>query len=214
MYVIIVGCGRLGSELARILSEEGHNVVVIDKDPLSFERLGKSFQGFTLTGNGFDVELLKSAGIEKANAFCAVTNSDNINLVSAQVAKKIFHVEKVIARAYNPARANIYRTLGLDIISGTVLVAAMIRDKIVEYRLSGFLIESGEVGVLEIVVDEELVGRRIREINLDGELIVTTVRRKKETFIPHLEEKLEQGDILITVVKTASLQKIKKIFKL
>ncbi len=98
MYVVIVGCGRVGSELAKLLSQEGHNVVVIDKEQRSFARLGHAFNGITLTGNGFDVELLKEAGIEKTDAFCAVTNGDNTNIMAAQVAKKIFKVPKVIAR--------------------------------------------------------------------------------------------------------------------
>jgi trk system potassium uptake protein TrkA len=122
MYVIIVGCGRVGSELAKLLSNEGHNVVVIDKNHSSFDRLGGTFNGLTFVGNGFDLGLLRQAGIEKADAFCAVTNGDNTNLISAQVAKKIFNVPKVIARVYDPQRAHIYTALGLDIISGTVLL--------------------------------------------------------------------------------------------
>jgi len=98
MYVIIVGCGRVGSELAKLLSAEGHNVVVIDKNRESFDRLGKSFNGITLLGNGFNLELLREVGIKGADAFCAVTNGDNTNLIAAQVAKKIFGVPKVIAR--------------------------------------------------------------------------------------------------------------------
>lgn len=88
MYVIIIGCGRVGSELAKLLSNEGHDVVVIDKENSSFERLG-AFNGVTLTGNGFDLDLLKQVGAGKADAFCAVTNGDNTNLISAQVAKDI-----------------------------------------------------------------------------------------------------------------------------
>ncbi|MDD5194530.1 MAG: TrkA family potassium uptake protein [Candidatus Omnitrophica bacterium] len=214
MHVIIVGCGRVGSELAKILSSEGHNVVVIDKDARSFERLGRTFNGITMVGNGFDWELLKNAGIEKADGLCAVTNGDNTNLVSAQVAKRIFNVSKVIARVYDPSRANIYRALGLDIISGTILVASMIRDKIVESKLSSYLIESGELGVLEIEVEKDLQGKSISQINMPGELIVVTVRRKKEVIIPEPTVKAELGDILMAVVKTASLTKIKKVFKL
>src|SRR5512137_670918 len=106
MFTIIVGCGRVGSELAKLLSSEGHDVVIIDKNESSFSRLGATFNGMVLVGNGFDLELLKRAGIEKADAFCAVTNGDNTNLVSAQVAKKIFSVPKVFARVYDPQRAH------------------------------------------------------------------------------------------------------------
>ena len=161
MYVIIVGCGRVGSELAKLLSAEGHNVVVIDNNPVAFDRLGGTFNGLTLLGNGFSLSLLKQAGIEKADAFCAVTDGDNTNLVSAQAAKKIFKVPKVIARVYDPQRAHIYKALGLDIISGTMLFAAMLRDKIIESRFSSYLIETKELGVIEIEVKNNLVGKTI-----------------------------------------------------
>jgi trk system potassium uptake protein TrkA len=214
MYVIIIGCGRVGSDLAKILSSEGHNVVIIDKSQSSFERLGKTFNGLTLVGNGFDLEFLKSAGIDKAEAFCAVTNSDNTNLVAAQVAKKIFNIPKVIARVYDPARANTYRALGLDVISGTILVAAMIRDKIIESRFSSYLIESGELGVLEIKVDGDLKGKLINQINIYDELVVVTIRRAKGIVIPGPDTKIDLGDTLMAVIKTSSLAKIKKMFGL
>ncbi len=213
-YVIVVGCGRVGSQLARILAEEGHNVVVIDKEQKSFDRLGRTFNGITLTGNGFDRQLLKAAGIEKADALCAVTNGDNTNLVTAQVAKKVFNVPKVITRVYDPSRAAIYRDLGLDIISGTVLVASMIRDKIIESKLSSFLIESKELGILEIPVDQDMRGQTVEAINMPAELIVVAVRKKKVIIIPQLDTKAETGDVLVTVVKTQSLSKIRKAFKL
>ncbi|MBM3245360.1 MAG: TrkA family potassium uptake protein, partial [Candidatus Omnitrophica bacterium] len=177
MYVIIVGCGRVGSELAKLLSQEGFNVVVIDKSQSSFERLSGGFNGLTLVGNGFDLNLLKQAGIEKADAFCAVTNGDNTNLISAQVAKRIFKVPKVMARVYDPHRAHIYAALGLDIISGTILFAAMLRDKIIESRFSSYLIESKDIGVIEIEVKNSLIGKTIQEINLAGEFLVVAVRR-------------------------------------
>ncbi|MDD5680304.1 MAG: TrkA family potassium uptake protein [Candidatus Omnitrophica bacterium] len=214
MYVIIVGCGRVGSELAKLLSSEGHNVVVIDKSPKSLERLGRTFNGITLVGNGFDLELLKTAGIAQANAFCAVTNGDNTNLVASQVAKKIFNVPKVIVRVYDPSRANIYKALGLDVISGTILFAAMIRDKVVESKFSSYLIESGELGVLEIEVHDDLNGKTISQINVPGELIVTTIRKIKGIIIPEVSTKVDKGDILLAVVKITSLDKIKKKFGL
>jgi trk system potassium uptake protein TrkA len=214
MYVIIVGCGRVGSELAKLLSGEGHNVVVIDRNQASFERLGRTFNGLMLVGNGFDLELLKSAGITQANAFCAVTNGDNTNLVAAQVAKKIFNVPKVIARVYDPSRANVYKALGLDVISGTILFASMLRDKIVESRFSSYLIESGELGVLEIEAGKDLKGKLISQINLAGELIVATIRRVNGIIIPEPNTKVEEGDILLAVVKTNKLDKIKKKFGL
>ncbi|MBI4335923.1 MAG: TrkA family potassium uptake protein [Candidatus Omnitrophica bacterium] len=212
MYIIIVGCGRVGSELANLLQNEGHNVVIIDNEPESFKRLGSAFNGVTLVGNGFDVELLKEAGIEKADAFCVVTNGDNTNIMAAQVAKKIFNVPKVIARIYDPKRAHIYKHLGLDVISGTVLFAAMLRDKIIESHFTGYLIETGELGVIEIPVKANLIGKKVSEVNIPDEFIAATIVRKKGSIIPGPDTRLEKNDLLMGVVKTTALARVKKIF--
>ncbi len=209
MNVIIVGCGRVGSELAKLLSNEGHNVVIIDKNPAAFDRLGGSFNGLTLTGNGFDTELLKQAGIEKCDAFCSVTNGDNTNLISAQAAKKIFKVPKVIARVYDPQRAHIYAALGMDVISGTILFASMLRDKIIESRFSSYLIETKDLGVIEIEVEKELAGMTIKDINIPQELLVVAIRRLDGVIIPEPDTVLRSKDTLMAVVKVASLKKIK-----
>ena len=212
MYVIIVGCGRVGSELAKLLSSEGHNVVVIDKSLKSFDRLGRTFNGVTLVGNGFDVELLKQAGIAQADAFCSVTNGDNSNIVAAQAAKKIFKVPKVIARVYDPSRADIYKSLGLDILSGTILFASMLRDKIIESRFSSYLIESKDVGVLEIEVDQAISGKTVEEISLPGELMVVMIKGIKGVVMPEPKTRLRKNDVLMAVVKTESLDKVRKKF--
>ncbi len=212
MYVIIIGCGRVGSELAKLLAGEGHNVVIIDQNNASFERLGGTFNGLTVVGNGFDPNLLREAGIEKADAFCAVTNGDNTNLVSAQVARKIFNVPKVMARVYDPQRAHIYSALGLDIISGTILFAAMLRDKIIESRFSSYLIETKELGVIEIEVRNSLVGKTVQQVNVPGEFLITAIRSLKGVTIPAPETVLEDKDTLMAVVKVASLKKIKSKF--
>jgi len=214
MYVIIVGCGRVGSELAKLLSAEGHDVVVIDKNPTAFDRLGGTFNGLTLVGNGFSLSLLKQAGIEKADAFCCVTNGDNANLVSAQAAKKIFKVPKVIARVYDPQRAHIYKALGLDIISGTILFAAMLRDKIIESRFSSYLIETKELGVIEIEVKNNLVGKTIQDINIPGEFLVVAIRRLQDVIIPEPHTTLKAKDVLMAAVKVASLARVKEKFNL
>ena len=214
MHIIIAGCGRVGSELARLLSNEGHDVIVIDKNKSSFDRLGGVFNGVTLLGSGFDVELLKQAGIEKADAFCAVTNGDNTNLISAQVAKKIFNVPKVIARVYDPQRAHIYTALGMDVISGTILFAAMIRDKIIESRFSSYLIETKELGVIEIEVKDNLKGKKIGDVNMPREFIVAAIRRLNEVIIPGPDTILKEKDVLMGVVKVASLNDIKERFGL
>jgi len=214
MHIIIAGCGRVGSELARLLSNEGHDVIIIDKNKSSFDRLKGAFNGVTLVGSGFDTELLKEARIEKADAFYAVTNGDNTNLISAQVAKKIFNVPKVIARVYDPQRAHIYTALGMDVISGTILFAAMIRDKIIESRFSSYLIETKEVGVIEIEVKDSLKGKMIKDVNIPREFMVVAIRRLNEVIIPELDTVLKAKDVLMGVVKVASLNAIKERFGL
>jgi len=214
MYVIIVGCGRVGAELAKLLSGEGHDVVVIDKTQEAFKRLGDSFNGLTMVGNGFDLELLKQVGIEKASALCAVTNGDNTNLITAQVAKKIFNVPKVLARVYDPQRAHIYAALGLDIISGTLLFSAMLRDKIIESRFSSYLIETKDLGVIEIEVKNELVGKTIQDINIPDNFIVVALRRMQGVSIPEPKTVLKNKDILMGVVKVSSLKEVREKFHL
>jgi len=200
--------------LAGLLSKENHNVVVIDRNRGSFDRLGATFNGLTIVGNGFDQELLKQVGIEKADAFCAVTNGDNTNLISAQVAKKIFKVPKVIARVYDPQRAHIYSALGMDIISGTILFASMLRDKIIESRFSSYLIETKDLGVIEIEVKEGLVGKTIQDVNIPSELLVVAIRRVQGVILPEAQTVLKEKDILMGVIKVASLERVKEKFNL
>lgn len=132
MKVIILGCGRVGSTLALMLDAEGFEVAVIDKDPDAFRRLGEHFRGRTVKGLGIDVEVLKEAGIEGADAFLAVTNGDNSNLMASQIAKHIFGVPKVLARVYDPLRAQVYRELGIETVSATVLAAGLLFDRLFE----------------------------------------------------------------------------------
>lgn len=126
MKVVILGCGRVGSHLAKTLVAEGHQVSVIDKNSGAFGRLPPDFPANLVLGNGIDEDVLKRAGIEKADAFVATTNGDNTNVMSSQIAKEIFRVKKVIARIYDPLREEIYRALGLETIAPTIIGAEMI----------------------------------------------------------------------------------------
>lgn len=214
MNVMIIGCGRVGSQLALLLSQEGHNVTIIDKDQEAFNRLGATFNGVTANGNGFDEKLLRELKVDKQDAFVSVTSGDNTNLMASQVARKIFNVPRVIARVYDPKRADIYRRLGLDIISGTVLVAAMIRDKIIENRFTSYLVETGELGVIEIIVDKALRGKPVKDLNMPDEFLVVVVERNKQVIIPQPDLSLELSDKVMGVVRTSSLKKIKERFRL
>lgn len=131
MHVVILGCGRVGATLALMLESEGHAVAIIDRDREAFRRLGRSFKGRTVLGIGIDEDVLRKAGIERADAFAATTSGDNSNIMSAQIVKIKYKVPRVIARIYDPLRAEAYQELGIDTISPTLLGAGMCRDFIV-----------------------------------------------------------------------------------
>ncbi len=123
MYVVIMGCGRVGARLAKLLVNAGHEVAVLDTNTSAFDRLGSDFGGTTIVGNGTDMETLRGAGIERADAFAAVTQGDNRNIMASQIAKHIFNVPRVVTRIYDPIRTGTFKALGLDAISPTVIGA-------------------------------------------------------------------------------------------
>jgi trk system potassium uptake protein TrkA len=128
VYVIIMGCGRVGARLANLLAAEGNEVLVLDIDQRAFNRLGPDFPGRQMLGTGIDIDVLRRAGIERADAFAAVTQGDNRNIMASQIAKHIFKVPKVVTRIYDPIRQETYNALGLETISPTVIGASALLD--------------------------------------------------------------------------------------
>ena len=130
MKVVIMGCGRVGAQLAALLDADGHTVSVLDIDAYSFRRLPPEFNGTALIGSGADEEALKKAGIEEADIFVALTQGDNRNVMAAQIAKHIFNVPRVVCRIYDPLRQELYNTLGLETFSPTTIFAQMLKEKL------------------------------------------------------------------------------------
>ncbi len=130
MKIVIMGCGRVGAQLAGLLDADGHEVTVLDVDAHSFRRLPPSFGGTALVGDGTDEEMLRRAGVGEADAFVAVTQGDNRNVMAAQITKHVFNVPKVICRIYDPLRKDVYETLGLEAVSPTTVFAQLLRDKL------------------------------------------------------------------------------------
>ncbi len=212
MYVVIMGCGRVGSQLAKVLTLEGHEVAVIDKNEAAFERLNPRFPGLKVVGIGFDIDVLEEAGTEKADAFVSVTNGDNSNVVGARIAKNRFRVPKVIARIYDPVREELYRRMGVQTISSTSWAANKVKDMV----LHGDLVRhqsfgSGEVDLMEGEVPPALAGKRVVELNLPGEAKVVTIVRLGKAFIPGLGTILERGDGLQLVVLSSAMPKVKRM---
>ncbi len=130
MEVVIMGCGRVGAQLASLLDTDGHKVTILDIDAYSFRRLPPTFSGTALVGDGIDEDVLKKAGIEKADAFIAVTQGDNRNVMAAQIAKHLFNVPRVLCRIYDPLRKDLYEMLGLEAISPTTVFAHLLKERL------------------------------------------------------------------------------------
>jgi trk system potassium uptake protein TrkA len=130
MKIVIMGCGRVGAQLAGLLDTDGHEVTILDTDAYSFRRLAPTFGGTALIGNGVDEAALRRAGIEGADVFVALTQGDNRNVMAAQIAKHIFNVPRVICRIYDPLRQELYDTLGIEAFSPTTIFAQLVKEKI------------------------------------------------------------------------------------
>ena len=130
MKVVIMGCGRVGARLASLLDKDGHQVNIFDTDSYSFRRLSPDYNGTALVGNGLDEDSLKKAGIMEADAFVAVTQGDNRNIMASQIARHIFNVPRVVCRIYDPLRRDLYVNLGIEAISPTTVFAQLLKEKL------------------------------------------------------------------------------------
>lgn len=212
MRVIIMGCGRVGEQVALLMADEGHEVVVIDCSAEALERLGAKFKGRKVKGVGFDRDVLIQAGIEQADAFAAASSSDNANILAARIARNIFRVPVVVARLYDPRRAEIYRRLGLLTISSTNWGAERIRELILHADLDPRMtFGSGEVCVLSIDTPPQLVGRNVKNLTVTGEVIVSAITRKGKAFIPTLGTEFRAGDTIHLVVLAEAMDRFKTL---
>ncbi len=211
MRVVIAGSGRVGSDLAITLSEEGHDVSVIDTDEGRFDLLGGTFNGTTHTGLAYDVRALKEAGIEFADSFVAVTDDDNANAMAVQVARSVFGVPNTIARLDDPARAEAYRAMDIRYIAGTQLMSRVIHEQLVDPEFDYHItFTEGDVEVVDMVLGELAKDLTVGAFEVDGELRVAAVQRNGRTFIPGPKFKLREGDLVVAGAKHGALGKVKK----
>lgn len=213
MHAVIMGCGRAGARLARRLESRGDTVAVIDKNPTAFHLLGMDFKGVTVTGVGFNPNALIAAGIERADAFIAVSSGDNSNIVSSIVAKDVFHVPRVITRIYDPQRAQIYRRMGIPTVAPVTWGINRIMDLLFLDRFhTRDTFGNGEVELMEVRIGEVLAERMIREFEVPGEIHVATIERLGSAFMPVAGTRFEHGDIVNVVVLRESMEKFRKMF--
>ena len=198
MRVLIMGCGRVGSELSHALLDAGHEVTVIDKRAEAFDRYPPGDQARQIVGLGFDRDVLEEAGIREADAFIAVSSGDNSNIVSARVALEHYHVPKVIARIFDPRRAEIYERLNIPTVATTTWGVKQFQlmllhtGKEVRESLGG-----GELLRMRVPVPSHLVGKPVSILNVDGHILVAGVSRGGKGFIPSVDSTLQEGDFLI-----------------
>ncbi|MGE5589417.1 MAG: potassium channel family protein [Bacillota bacterium] len=216
MYVVIVGCGAVGSRLARTLSREGHDVVVIDRHANAFKSLGSGFNGTTVVGTGIDEDVLRKAGIEQADAMAAVTSNDNTNIMAAQVAKEIFSVPRVMARIFDPDREYVYHEFGLETISPTAVGVERIKNALLADGCQRLLLlgAEGEVQVVEMTVPAEAAGKKITDVELEGKCVVGAVTRGGRARVPFPGFELQEGDRVLVTVRTDYLRKARDLFEL
>jgi trk system potassium uptake protein TrkA len=208
MHFVIMGCGRVGAELTVQLSKAGHSVAVIDKRKEAFERLPPDFNAQTFVGVGFDREILEEAGIKEADAFIAVSNGDNSNIVSARIAREHYRVKKVIARIYDPRRADIYERLNIPTVATVRWAAKQIqfllfheREEIRETMAGGSLLH------LQVEIPQHLVGKKMESIEAEGEVELIGVDRGGSGFIPMPGSTFKEGDVAHLVVHRDAQEK-------
>ena len=209
MHVVIMGCGRVGATLAKDLEAKGHTVAVIDQNREAFRRLGSDFKGTTVAGVGFDRDTLVEAGVERAAAFAAVSNGDNSNILAARVARETYGVANVVARIYDPGRAEIYQRLGIP----TVATVLWTTDQIMRRLLpSGSQSEwrdaSGTVILSEVHIDSGWHGEPISLIEKNTPARVAFLTRLGKGLIPDENTILQDGDLVHVIVAEKELSKV------
>ncbi|MHB8834891.1 MAG: potassium channel family protein [Candidatus Methylomirabilia bacterium] len=201
MKVIVVGCGRMGAEIALALARAGKEVTVVDRDRRAFARLGAGFTGATVAGIGFDRDVLVRAGVERSDALAALTSGDNANIVTARIARTIFRVPKVVARVYDPRRAEVYARLGLQTVSTTAWGVSRVQQLLVHTELNVIRsIGSGGLSLVEHEVPSHWVGRDVGHVSVPGEISVTAILRREAALLPARETVFQQGDLAVIAV--------------
>jgi trk system potassium uptake protein len=213
LHIVIMGCGRVGSALALSMEELGHSVAVVDQDPNAFRRLGSGFAGRRVTGTGFDRDTLIESGIEGADAFAAVSSGDNSNIIAARVARETFGVENVVARIYDPRRAEIYQRLGIP----TVATVRWTADQMLRRLLPAGAEEhwrdpSGTVVLAEVHVSPAWVGQRVARLEEASGSRIAALTRLGRGVLPGHDTVFQEGDLAHVAMPAADMAAVEEVF--
>ncbi len=197
-----MGCGRVGSTLARSLEDRNHTVAVIDSEPDAFRRLGPGFNGEKVTGFGFDQQVLEKAGIRRADAFAAVSSGDNSNIIAARVARETFGIQQVVARIYDPGRAEVYQRLGITTVATVKWTADQVLRRILPVGAEpDFRDPSGTIRLDQVPITEAWVGQRTVIFQEQVKGRIAWIDRLGEGMLPTRDTVIQEGDLLHLVIR-------------
>jgi trk system potassium uptake protein TrkA len=212
VHVVIMGCGRVGSTVAHSLESRGHSVAVIDQNPDAFRRLGADFGGLTVTGVGFDREVLIEAGVERADAFAAVSSGDNSNIISARLARETFGVRRVVARIYDQKRAEVYERLGIPTVATVRWTAErMVRHLVPESIVELWRDPTSTVSIIEVPVHPGWVSKPLRALEEASGARVAYLMRFGVGTLPTGSAVLQEGDQVFMLVTDDMVGSVMKI---
>ena len=213
MHIVIMGCGRVGSTLAHILEEQGHSVAIIDQDREAFRKLRSGFKGKRIVGVGFDQDVLREAGIEEADGFAAVSSGDNSNVISARVVRESFGVERVVARIYDPRRAEVYQRLGIPTVATVRWTAdQMLRRLLPEGSEPLWRDPTGAVVLAEVAYSQDWVGEKVNALEEAARARVAFIARLGEAILPGPGTVIQEGDVLHVIAAEGDLERIAAAF--
>jgi trk system potassium uptake protein len=214
VHVVIMGCGRVGSTLARSLEDRSHTVAVIDNNADSFRRLGPTFSGAKVLGIGFDQTVLKEAGIAEADAFAAVSSGDNSNIIAARVARETFGIQQVVARIYDPGRAEVYQRLGITTVATVKWTADQVLRRLLPVGAEpDFRDPSGTIRLDAVPVNPSWTGQRMVTFQEQSGSRIAWIDRLGEGVLPGRETVLQEGDIMHLVMRESTAEKALGVFE-
>ena len=209
MHVVVVGCGRVGSELAAELEAEGHTVAVIDKNRNAFRRLPERFTGRAVLGFGFDRDHLEQAGIGEAGALAAVTSGDNSNILTARIARETYEIQNVVARIYDPRRAVIYQRLGIPTVATVAWTTDQVLRKLFPEKWANEWSDaSGSLDLVERTLPESWAGRKLSELDESDRFRLIAVTRGGQARLASVELVGQEGDILYMAIRRNSREEL------
>lgn len=213
VHVVVMGCGRVGSDIAARLDGDGHSVAIIDRNPRMFSRLPLEFGGKKVEGVGFDREVLEEAGIKTAGAFASVASGDNSNIVAARIAKEHYNVPQVVARIADPRRAELYERLGITTVSAARWQARRIALRLLAQPDEQWSDSGGDVVLLEVNIPPSWAGRPLSEMEVPGSIRLAAVRRSGRGWVADPNSLAQEGDVAVVCVKGGDRQVLEDVLR-